>query len=499
MKVTEKAWLEYIARLRRVNDTAASKMLEYLTTHEYMSAVGRKAALDYAYAISTQYGEAATALACEMYDAMAVASGVVLPPAVPAETATYGDVAKAVNGSLKQTGSPEVASNAVGRLVKRSGVDTTMQNAIRDGAEWAWIPHGDTCAFCITLASNGWQKASRKALKNGHAEHIHANCDCTYAVRFDGRTEYAGYDPDEYLEQYRSAKGNSWREKLSSIRKAQYAAEAEKIKAQKRAAYARKKEQEARNFRELVRLHTKYGSPEGLLTTGSGEEIERYSALMKELGLTQKQIRAKMFENPEYWESILSSQSKNQADQLTEQLLRTATDDELHALHMWTGSTFGNINRAMRYGVEVDPISANAAREIENVLDRVTTTEDMVVKRGTGTKTIFEQLGVSWGDDPTSFVGKSWTDNGFVATSPFKYGGFGGAGKNQAELFIFVPEGTHAAYIEQESGLVLERELLIQRGYSYRIVRAEYRENPLPVYRDEGATELKLWVELVTS
>lgn len=239
MKVTEKAWLEYIARLRRVNDTAASKMLEYLTTHEYMSAVGRKAALDYAYAISTQYGEAATALACEMYDAMAVASGVVLPPAVPAETATYGDVAKAVNGSLKQTGSPEVASNAVGRLVKRSGVDTTMQNAIRDGAEWAWIPHGDTCAFCITLASNGWQKASRKALKNGHAEHIHANCDCTYAVRFDSRTEYAGYDPDVYLEQYRNAEGKTWQEKVNSMRRAYYQDNRSMIREQKRVAHAR--------------------------------------------------------------------------------------------------------------------------------------------------------------------------------------------------------------------------------------------------------------------
>ncbi|MBR4692904.1 MAG: hypothetical protein IKP17_09110 [Oscillospiraceae bacterium] len=38
------------------------------------------------------------------------------------------------------------------------------------------MPSGDTCAFCITLASRGWQKAGREAIKGGHAEHIHNNC-----------------------------------------------------------------------------------------------------------------------------------------------------------------------------------------------------------------------------------------------------------------------------------------------------------------------------------
>lgn len=80
-----------------------------------------------------------------------------------------------------------------------------------------------------------------------------------------------------------------------------------------------------------------------------------------------------------------------------------------------------------------------------------------------------------------------------MATSPFKSGGFGGSGKDHAELFIMVPQGTHAAYIEMESHLDLEKELLIQRGYSYRIAKAEYRKNSL--FNDE--MDLKLWVELM--
>lgn len=129
--------------------------------------------------------------------------------------------------------------NGVSRLVKRAGADTTLKNAVRDGAEWAWVPHEDTCPFCITLASNGWQKASSKVLKGGHAEHIHANCDCEFAIRFDHNTTVAGYDPEKYLKQYRDAGGD-----INKMRRVNYAANKERINAQKRAAYA------ARRLRE---------------------------------------------------------------------------------------------------------------------------------------------------------------------------------------------------------------------------------------------------------
>ena len=118
----------------------------------------------------------------------------------------------------------------------RAGADTTLKNAIRDGAEWAWVPHGDTCPFCLTLASRGRQKASAKALKGGHAEHIHAHCNCEYAIRFGSNTTVAGYDPDKYREQYNAAGGN-----INAMRRAQYAENRDAINAQKRAAYAVRK------------------------------------------------------------------------------------------------------------------------------------------------------------------------------------------------------------------------------------------------------------------
>ena len=157
-----------------------------------------------------------------------------MPAAEPAATASYGEVARMVSATKDQN--PANLPNGVSRLVKRAGADTTLKNVIRDGAEWAWVPHGDTCPFCITLASNGWQKASKKLLKGGHAEHIHANCDCEFAVRFRSDTTVAGYDPDKYYRQYREAGGD-----INKMRRIDYAANRERINAQKRAAYAARK------------------------------------------------------------------------------------------------------------------------------------------------------------------------------------------------------------------------------------------------------------------
>lgn len=104
-------------------------------------------------------------------------------------------------------------------MTKQVGADTTLKNALRDGAQFAWIPSGDTCAFCITLASRGWQNVSKKTLRNGHAEHIHAHCDCQYAVRFDKNSNVEGYDPDKYLDMYYSAEGKNPKEKINSLRR----------------------------------------------------------------------------------------------------------------------------------------------------------------------------------------------------------------------------------------------------------------------------------------
>lgn len=252
MTISEKDWRRYIDALRKVNDEAAGLVLRYLQTNGIPTErAAINALLEYCYAICGKYSEASAALAAEMYDALAALSGAAVPPALPAPVPEMSEVAKAVVGTMK-TGNEEIISSAIGRLVKQTGVDTTMQNALRDGAEWAWIPSGDTCAFCITLASRGWQEASKKAIKNGHAEHIHANCDCTYAVRFDGRSTVAGYDPDKYLEMYNDAsRSHDPTEKINAMRREFYEQNKERINEQKRSAYEKRKERESSTAEEI--------------------------------------------------------------------------------------------------------------------------------------------------------------------------------------------------------------------------------------------------------
>ena len=230
MKITEKAWIDYINRLSQVNQKAGTLMRQYIEQH---GTDNTDALITYAAALVNKYGEGCAELACQMYDAVAEASGVIVPAAEPAEIAGDSEIAKMVYGTKK---SSPLLESGVSRLVKQAGADTTLKNALRDGAEWAWVPHGDTCAFCITLASRGWQRASDKALKGGHAQHIHANCDCEYAIRFNANTTVAGYDPEKYLQQYEDAGGD-----INAMRRANYAEHKDIINAKKRAAYAARK------------------------------------------------------------------------------------------------------------------------------------------------------------------------------------------------------------------------------------------------------------------
>lgn len=204
--------------MSQISKKAANLMQEWVSKHGFED---DKALLDYAYALSSHYGEAISSLACQMYEKTAAAQGIAIQTAEPAELPEYGEVAKAIYGTMKQ--SQLKVPSTIARLVKQVGADTTLKNAKRDGAQFAWVPHGDTCAFCIVLASRGWQYMSDAALRNGHAEHIHANCDCEYAVRFDRKSGVAGYDPAKYLEEYEKADGRTPEEKINSMRRARYA------------------------------------------------------------------------------------------------------------------------------------------------------------------------------------------------------------------------------------------------------------------------------------
>ena len=266
-----------MARLARLNQRAGQLMADYIAAHGTRDT---DALIAYAHALVTKYGEGSAELACQMYDALAAAARAGVPAAEPAEPASYGEIAGMVQATKA---SPPQMQRGVSRLVKRAGADTTLKNALRDGAEFAWVPQGDTCAFCLTLASRGWQKASQAAIKGGHAEHIHANCDCEYAIRFDGASTVAGYDPEKYLKQYRDAGSD-----VNALRRVNYARNRERINAQKRAAYAARKALEAETFPtsggmlDVLEEYQRNAKPgAGTLTYGEGYRISHHAEEIK--------------------------------------------------------------------------------------------------------------------------------------------------------------------------------------------------------------------------
>ncbi len=240
-------WKRYVDRLAAIDERAGQAMREYIRRY---GTDNRQALIEYAYGLATKYGEASAAMAAEMYDAIAATAPKAIAAAQIAETATGEEVGKAMNAILEKSVNENAIAGGVTRLVKRAGADTILQNAVRDQAEFAWIPSGgETCAFCLMLASNGWKPAGKKSLSGGHATHIHANCKCTYAVRFSEKDDIPGYTPERYLRELDSAplepgQSETWKNKINAVRREEYAANREQINAQKRAAYAARKEAE---------------------------------------------------------------------------------------------------------------------------------------------------------------------------------------------------------------------------------------------------------------
>lgn len=231
--ITKANWRKYIDRLSEIDKKAGDLMQEWINEHGLEDG---EAAIQYAYALVTKYGEASATLASEMYDHMADIMKADVPEAIPAETASLKEVAKGVTWGKYH--SPSQIPSVVSRQVRQAGADTMIQNAKRDKAQWAWVPQADTCAFCITLASRGWQDASKTVLRGNHAEHIHQNCDCTFAIAFkpaDQKKYDYIYDPDRYKQMYDESGGD-----INAMRRKIYDANKDEIKAQKRDAYQAK-------------------------------------------------------------------------------------------------------------------------------------------------------------------------------------------------------------------------------------------------------------------
>lgn len=259
MQISASDWQKYISKLSSINKKAGALLQAYVDKHG-MDDI--ETLITYAHALVTKYGEAGSELACQMYDALAKAQGVHIPIAEPAQIANRHEVA----GAILKTQSTGNMIPSIERLVKTAASDTILKNAKRDHAEWAWVSHGDTCAFCMHLSSLGWMPASKAILKGDHAEHIHANCDCEFAIRFDGKSTVEGYNPQQFKKIYEEAEGNNYKDKINAMRRANYANIKEERNARRRELYIPKKIDSLSNLTEQEKYAlNKYVGPDSYL------------------------------------------------------------------------------------------------------------------------------------------------------------------------------------------------------------------------------------------
>ena len=111
--------------------------------------------------------------------------------------------------------------------------------------EFAWVPFGDTCAYCLAIASRGWVSTAEEI--NAFETHIHGGCDCKLIARVIDSGEFPeiGKQADEYARMYEAAKGNgNSNDAINALRREQYRDEEtrERLRAQHREAYRRRQE-----------------------------------------------------------------------------------------------------------------------------------------------------------------------------------------------------------------------------------------------------------------
>lgn len=215
MQISERDWLRYINKLAEVNQAAAEQMQKFVSVN---GLDGTDALIAYANALTTKYGEAAAALTCDMYDAIARAQGASVPSAIPAKTPSLEETANVINSALERA--PITVPDETAKLVKKTSTRTMKKNAIRDGAWVALVPHGDACAFCKMIGSRGWEPARTN---KGFEAHLHKNCRCEYVVRFGDNLYVEGYDPDALYAEFVKYPG-TWEEKANAMRREQSAA-----------------------------------------------------------------------------------------------------------------------------------------------------------------------------------------------------------------------------------------------------------------------------------
>ena len=182
------------------------------------------------------------------------------------------------------------------------------------------------------------------------------------------------------------------------------------------------------------------------------------------------------------------SPSKNTSDAVAffgpkfEKMWLSMTPAERSRIKDYTGGGYSKYNKPLR-GISHGGWSgfefAQAVTEVTGAIDKCVWDDDIWVQRGVDAWTnMFELAGIkrsiaSMSDaERQNMVGTVFTDNGFYSAGAGKGTGFSG---NSLILNTYCPRGTKMAYMNTKGHYAggNENEMILQRGYTYRITKVE--------------------------
>lgn len=151
-----------------------------------------------------RYGGMAASLAADVFEGEAEALGI-RPSVELADGVNVERAAARFAGELNSTTTLATSLQLIDELVQQPYRSTFQDSAIASGAGWARVPIGDTCNFCIVLASRGGVYSSKDVAILGYSgKKYHGYCDCQPVLVRDESDYPAGYDPDALYDRYKA-------------------------------------------------------------------------------------------------------------------------------------------------------------------------------------------------------------------------------------------------------------------------------------------------------
>lgn len=172
----------------------------------------RDALLDFMPTLVREYGNAAGVAAADFYDELradAVTSRAFKAVIADADDETVTAATRRLAGALFGD-SPESMltglSAVIDKQVKQVARQTVQGSARQDPARtlYARVPIGDTCSWCLMLASRGFVYASEESA-GGQGNRYHHDCNCVPTPEWSTSPSLDGYDPDALYQDYLKA------------------------------------------------------------------------------------------------------------------------------------------------------------------------------------------------------------------------------------------------------------------------------------------------------